>query len=199
MKLDFPLPQRVSAGVSVRLAEAWMVSAEYDFVDWAHARVTDVIRIQNGGLNPNVLTPEGIQRIIIPRNPGSTHAGRVGLEWRPADPFVLTTGFWYDPSPAPTEFYEFGTDPGDRLVVSGGLALVRLFDGMIDLATHFQYTFIQPRRVGIGDSQLAGGSRNIGIPDENGVSSGNFGPNETFAFRTGGHLMNVGFLLTIHR
>ncbi len=199
MKLDFPLPQRISGGLSFRLSDAWMVTTEYEFTDWAHARVTDRIRIVNGGLNPNLLTPKGIQEIVIPRNPGSTHSGRVGLEWKPVDPWVITSGFWYDPSPARDKFFEFGTDPGDRLLVSAGLGLAGILDGMLDVTTHFQYAFIVPRHIGLGESELAGGSRNIGIPDANGVSSGNFGPNDTFAFETGGHIMNVGVLFTIHR
>ncbi len=196
--LDFPLPQRVSFGASAQLNAEWMVTAEYDFTDWAHARVVDHIRIVSGGLNPNLLTPRGIQEIRIARNPRSTHAARFGVEWKPLDPLVLTTGFWYDPTPTPDRFYEFGSDPNTRLYYSGGVQLRGLDDGAIDVATHFQFAQIVPRHLAVGESQMAGGSRDIGVPDENGISSGNFGPNDTFAATVGGHIFNVGFLLTFH-
>lgn len=197
-ELEFPLPQRVSFGASVRLTPEWMLTAEYDFTDWAHARVVDHIRIVSGGLNPNLLTPNGIQEIRIARNPRSTHAARMGVEWLPMEMLALTAGFWYDPTPTPDRFYEFGSDPNTRLYYSGGVQLRGLDDGAIDVATHFQYAHIVPRRLAVGESQMAGGSREIGVPDENGISSGNFGPNDDFAATIGGHILNVGFLLTFH-
>lgn len=196
--LEFPLPQRVAFGMSARVTDRWMVTAEYDFTDWAHARVVDNIRMVSGGLNDNLLTPNGVRLIQIGRHPRSTHAARTGVEWKPLDPLVLTAGFWYDPTPVRDKYYEFGSDPGTRFLYSWGVQLVGLAGGLLDVGSHVQYADVVERHLAVGESVLAGGSRNIGVPDDNGVSSGNFGPNDTFSVVTGGHILNWGFLVTVH-
>jgi long-chain fatty acid transport protein len=94
-------PQNASAGVSWRFLPRLRMSAQVDWIDWAHAFDTLHISMSNGS-NPGVNGVLGPSfRDNVPLNWSSEFVYRVGWEYDVTDNLALRLGYAYGQSPVP--------------------------------------------------------------------------------------------------
>jgi long-chain fatty acid transport protein len=96
-------PQNASAGVSWGFLPKFRVSAQVDWIDWAHAFDTLHIGMSNGN-NPNLYGPGTLGasfRDNFPLNWSSEFVYRIGLEYDVTENLSLRLGYCYGSSPVP--------------------------------------------------------------------------------------------------
>ena len=123
----------------------------------------------------------------------------------------ITVTYDGDVTPAPVRLYGTGTGAlapfldlrievgtgGSSSSCAGFTPSGTLFDDTLDLGAHFQYVFIQDRKIGIGESRILGGARELVIPDENGLVDPVYGSNDSFDLKVGGSIINWGLTLSM--
>jgi len=96
-------PQNASVGVSWGFLPKFRISAQVDWIDWAHAFDTLHIGMSNGN-NPNLYGPGTLGasfRDNFPLNWSSEFVYRVGLEYDVTENLSLRLGYCYGSSPVP--------------------------------------------------------------------------------------------------
>ncbi|HXH71597.1 MAG TPA: outer membrane protein transport protein [Mariprofundaceae bacterium] len=87
-------PDMVNVGLSYRLSDAWLLSADVDWVNW---KTFDKITVN---YVPSTLTGAlGATTSTIPENWKATTSFRLGAEWDFAANMRARVGYVYDPSP----------------------------------------------------------------------------------------------------
>ena len=142
----------------------WLLAFTWWWEDWANAKTEERITFAGEGLLSNRFLGSGIQEIAVPRDLVSPHRLRGGLAWQPEPWLEVLAGVWWAPSYAPTASWDFLADGSDRLSLSAGLGLLDLFDGRLEVVTHLQWTRITERHIGVGESAVLGGSRELPPP-----------------------------------
>jgi long-chain fatty acid transport protein len=186
-KMTFALPQQIGLGIAIQPLDWFLWSVDYTWTDWHHARKSDDLFVGGGGLGPTHVT-----MFSVPRHYNSVSSVRTGLEFKLAPNFFVEGGFWYDPSPCPDEEWDISSGLNDYYIYSLGAGYKGLFNGRVDINTHFQYVTTNKRYIGVGEGKHLGGTKAAGDPLVGGV------PNEDFSMVIDGQVVNWGLDFTIH-
>jgi long-chain fatty acid transport protein len=183
----FALPQQVGVGVAIQ-ATGWLLwSVDYTWTNWAHAQEADNLFVQGDGLGPS-----HVKKFYLPQFYEDVNSVRTGVEVQLTPALALQGGFWYDPSPVPTEYWDVGGGFSDYFIFSAGIGYRGLFDGRLDINGSFQYLVANERYIGVGEGKNAGGSKFYVDPSQ-GDSS-----NRDFSLVIDGHVLVWGLDLTFH-
>lgn len=178
-RLRINMPRILVVGASYWVTDRLLLATDVQWTNWAAAWTKQTVYLEGGGLL-------GLTQLPVNRNFNDTVSVRVGAEYRIWRGLRCQAGYWWDPSPVPNSTIDAGTMDSSRHAMSFGLGYWGLFNGLIDISTVFQYIYMVPRSVAIGESENLGGQKNF-------VSGRN-----DFPLEFKGNVINVGAVLGLH-
>lgn len=106
---DLPLPAELTAGLSLKLTNRWLVAFDYNRTMWSAYKSLD-ISFQNG-----------LPTSVNPRNYKNSNTFRVGTQYKANDKFVFRAGWYKDQSPVQAGYFAPETPRNDSMGYTGGL------------------------------------------------------------------------------
>jgi len=126
-------PDMVNVGLSYRVSDAWLVSADIDWVNW---KVFDKIVVNQPALG-------AAGTLTIPENWKATTSFRLGLEWGFARNMRARLGYVFDPSPITATDFSPRLPGNDRQLFNAGYGYELSGQSSIDLA--YSYVLLNNR------------------------------------------------------
>lgn len=111
---SFTLPDFVSAGLSYRLSDQWLVSVQADWTNW---KTFDQILIN---YQPSMLNIATGSSTTVPENWKATTAIRLGAQWDYSKTMRARFGYTYDPTPINEVDFSPRLPGADRQLVTLG-------------------------------------------------------------------------------
>lgn len=105
---DLPLPAELTAGLSVKVTDKWLVAFDYNYAMWSAYKALDV-KFGNG------------QESINPRNYKNSSTYRFGTQYLANDKFTFRAGYYIDESPVQDGYFAPETPRNDSMGFTGGL------------------------------------------------------------------------------
>ena len=183
----FALPRQVGVGIAVQATRWLLWSVDYTWTNWAHAQQSDNLFVLGDGLGPS-----HVKKFYLPQFYEDVNSVRTGVEVQLTPALAVQGGFWYDPSPITSEYWDAGAGFQDYFIYSTGIGYRGLFDGRLDINGSFQYLATNERTIGVGEGKNAGGSKFYVDPSQ-GDSS-----NRDFSLVIDGHVLVWGLDFTFH-
>ncbi len=148
-------PQNASVGVSWRFLPKFRVSAQVDWIDWAHAFNTLNISMSNGSntnVNKAAFGGSSSFKDKFPLNWSSEFVYRAGLEYDVTENLALRIGYAYGQNPVPDSTVTPMTAAITENIFTAGVGY-HWSHFKIDLA----YQYYIPATANVGQSQLLSG------------------------------------------
>ncbi len=110
---DLPLPAELTAGISVKLTDKWLVAFDYNRAMWHayDALVVDFKRTETSN----------VPQSVNPRNYKDASTYRVGVQYKPNNKFAFRAGWYFDESPVQDGYFAPETPRNDSNGYTGGL------------------------------------------------------------------------------
>jgi long-chain fatty acid transport protein len=146
IEADILLPDRLQAGVALRLHPELWWEVDLDWIGWSYADELTIVQsngtVVNAGKNA--------------RHNRDTRSWRSGLKWRYSPPLTLLAGLGYDPTPVP----ERDASPITSMLRKTRAAIGTRYALARDLRLDFAYQYIHghPRSVTASDQDLFTGA-----------------------------------------
>lgn len=137
-------PDQVQAGI--RYMPTNRLSFEVDFL-WTHWGLIDKYTLH---FNEPIASLNNIREQTFLRNWKNTKELRFGAEWKATKLLTLRAGYYYDPSPIPTDTFDMVWPDGNKETYSFGAGLNF---GRFSVDTAIQYIIASSKRYVRGDSE----------------------------------------------